>query len=73
MRHGDSRNANESILGLVGILGVADQGKALGATSWRRRLPAMHLVSISDPNPGRAPQREVAAPVMCMPTDQYTK
>jgi hypothetical protein len=44
----------------AGILGASDQGKAVGATSWR--LPAMHLVSTPDPNPGSVPQREVAAP-----------
>jgi hypothetical protein len=37
----------------------------VGATSWRGRLPVMHLVSIPDPNPGRVPRREVAAPVTC--------
>ena len=43
----------------AGVLGTADQGKAVGATSWRGRLPAMHLVSTPDPNPGRAPRRDV--------------
>ena len=58
--HGDSRNTNESIPS--GILSVADRGKTEGATSWCGRLPAMHLVSTPDPNPGRAPRarREAA-------------
>jgi hypothetical protein len=43
----------------AGVLGTADQGKAVGATSWRGRLPAMHLVSTPDPNPGRAPRRHL--------------
>ena len=54
------------------VLGTADQGKAVGATSWRGRLPAMHLVSTPDPNPGRAPRRDVAVPVMCTPGAQCT-
>lgn len=51
----------------AGVLGTVDQGKAVGATSWRGGLPAIHLVSTPDPNPGCAPRREVAAPVMCTP------
>ena len=50
----------------AGVLGTADQG----ATSWRGGLPAMHLVSTPDPNPGRAPRRDVVAPVMCTPGAQ---
>ena len=42
-----------------GILGAADQGKAVGVTSWRWRLPSMHLVCTPDPNTGSAPQLEV--------------
>jgi hypothetical protein len=56
----------------TGILGAADQGKAVGATSWRARLPAMHLVSTPDPNPGRATQREVAAFVKGTPKSVHS-
>lgn len=46
----------------AGNLGVADQVKAVGATSLRgRRLPAMHLVSIREPQLGRDPQRQLTA------------
>jgi hypothetical protein len=36
----------------VGILGVTNEGREVGATSWRGGLPAMHLVSTQDPNRG---------------------
>jgi hypothetical protein len=41
----------------AGILGTTYQGKAVGATSCLWRLPAMHLVSTPDPNPGRDPRQ----------------
>jgi hypothetical protein len=56
----------------AGVLGTADQGKAVGATIWYGRLPAMHHVSTPDPNPGRAPRRDVSVPVMCTPGAQCT-
>ena len=36
----------------AGVLGTADQGKAVEATSWHGRLPAMHFVSHRIPTRG---------------------
>ena len=67
-RHGDSQNSSESILG--GRPGHHQSGQSSGSHELRGRLPAMHLVSTPDPNPGRAPRLDVVAPVMCTPVPQ---